>query len=223
MTAKGWERQCPVMGIVHVKVCGLSEPETLDAAVRAGADWVGFVLVPQSPRAVTLETLRALLPRTESSVPVALLCDPDDGLVARVVEAGVPVIQLHGSESPERLSEIKRLSGKEVWKAIGVGSREDVSGAHAYIEADRLLLDAKPPEGAKRTGGHGTAFDWSVLSGAEIHRPWMLAGGLTPGTVASAISATGARAVDVSSGVERARGLKDAGLIKAFVEAAKHG
>ena len=207
--------------MAEVKICGLSEPETLRAAVEAGADWIGFVFFEKSPRNVTPDRAEALLPQIRGATAVALLADCQDKDIDAAIEAGVAVLQLHGSETPEQVAEIKRRTGAEVWKAVGVSSRADLVRAAAYKAADRLLIDAKPPDGADRTGGHGRVFDWSVLAGWDAPKPWLLAGGLTPGNVADAVRATNAPAVDVSSGVERAPGVKDAALIRAFIEAAK--
>ena len=208
---------------VQVKICGLSEPDTLRAAARAGADWIGFVFFEKSPRHVTLAAAQSLLLGVASAVPVALLVDPDDSLVRDVAALGFPVIQLHGAETPARVTEIKALSGAlEVWKAVGVGSQDDLEAAGGYAGvADRLLLDAKPPSEASLTGGMGDVFDWSLLKNWAAPMPWILAGGLTPENVGEAIKATGAKAVDVSSGVERARGLKSAQLIEDFIQATK--
>lgn len=207
---------------VQVKICGLSEPETLRAAARAGADWIGFNFVPKSPRYVTPEAASSLLMGLGEATPVALLADPDNAAIDEITALGFAIIQLHGAETPDRVREVKRRTGGKVWKALGIAAQADLDGASAYQSiADRLLLDAKPPVGADIAGGHGTAFDWSLLRDWSSDTPWMLAGGLTPTNVASAIAATGARAVDVSSGVERARGLKSAQLIRDFIEAAK--
>lgn len=207
---------------VQVKICGLKEPETLRAAVRAGAGWIGFNFVEKSPRYVTPAAAASLLMGVGAAVPVALLVDPDNAQVDETAALGFPVLQLHGSETPDRVADVKARTGGQVWKALGIGSEDDLAHARSYEGvADRLLLDAKPPGGAEITGGHGEVFDWSLLKGWSSETPWMLAGGLTPENVAGAIAATGARAVDVSSGVERVRGLKDAGLIREFIEAAK--
>ena len=208
---------------VQVKICGLSEPETLRAAVQAGADWIGFVFVEKSPRAITLAAAETLLFGVGRTTPVALLVDPDDELVRAVGRVGFPVIQLHGTETPERCAAVRELSGaQDVWKAVGVASAADLVRAETYAGfADRLLLDAKPPSEAGLTGGTGEVFDWSLLKDWAAPMPWILAGGLTPENVGEAIKTTGAKAVDVSSGVERARGLKDAQRIEAFIKAAK--
>ncbi len=207
--------------MVKVKICGLSEPETLRTAVEAGADWIGFAFPEKSPRHVTHETAAALIDDMGASVPVALLLDPTDEEIDAVLALGIRVLQLHGSETPERLAEVKGRTGVEVWKALGVASPVDLAYAETFTAADRLLIDAKPPEGATRTGGHGETFDWSILDGWAAPKPWLLAGGLTPDNAKTAIAATNAPALDVSSGVETAPGVKDAALIKAFIEAAK--
>lgn len=210
-----------------MKICGLSEPETLRAAVRAGADWIGFVFFEKSPRNVTLAAAQTLLMGVGRAKPVALLVDPDDALVGDVAALGFPIIQLHGAETPARVGQIKALIGvQEVWKAVGVASKGDLEHAETYAGfADRLLLDAKPPDTANVPGGAGETFDWSLLKNwtppSAFKLPWILAGGLTPENITEAVAATGARAVDVSSGVEAKRGLKNAQLIKDFIEAAK--
>ena len=208
---------------VQVKICGLSEPETLRAAAQAGADWIGFVFVEKSPRAITLAAAETLLFGVGRATPVALLVEPDDELVRAVGRIGFPVIQLHGAETPERCAAVRELGGvQEVWKAVGVASAADLARAETYAGfADRLLLDAKPPSSAELTGGTGDVFDWSLLKNWFAPMPWILAGGLTPENVGEAIKATGAKAVDVSSGVERTRGLKSAQLIEDFIQATK--
>ena len=190
-------------------------------ADRAGADWIGFVFVEASPRAVTTAAAASLLLQLRTSVPVALLADPDDALIEEVALLGISTLQLHGQETPERVAGIKSKTGLEIWKAIGVSAPDDLTRAGGYTAADRLLVDAKPPEGATRTGGHGAAFDWSILKGWTAPKPWILAGGLTPDNVAGAIRTTGADAVDVSSGVETVRGVKSPELISAFITAAR--
>ena len=190
-------------------------------ADRAGADWIGFVFVEASPRAVTPAAAASLLLQLRTSVPVALLADPDDALIEEVALLGISTLQLHGQETPERVAGIKSKTGLEIWKAIGVSAPDDLTRAGGYTAADRLLVDAKPPEGATRTGGHGAAFDWSILKGWTAPKPWILAGGLTPDNVAGAIRTTGADAVDVSSGVETVRGVKSPELISAFITAAR--
>ena len=207
--------------MTHVKICGLRDPDLVRFCAAEGADWIGFVFVEASPRHVTPEAAETLLLGVGRAVPVALLVDPDDVLIDRVTRTGIRVLQLHGSETPERVAEIREKTGCEVWKALGVATAEDLAGAGAFEAADRLLIDAKPPADADRTGGHGAAFDWTILEGWDAPRPWILAGGLTPENVAAAIAATGAPAVDVSSGVEKLRGLKNRERVRAFLRAAK--
>ena len=180
----------------------------------------------RSPRNLTLDDARALaLEAPVGLAKVALTVDADDMLLDRITEA-VPLdmLQLHGSESPGRVAEIKARYGLPVMKAVGVAGQEDLAALAGYEEvADQILVDAKPLKGAALPGGNGLAFDWRLIAGRKWARPWMLAGGLTPGNVAEAVRLTGARQVDVSSGVERAPGMKDAGLSRAFVEAARCG
>nr|WP_321360388.1 phosphoribosylanthranilate isomerase [uncultured Hyphomonas sp.] len=207
--------------MTRVKICGLKDPDLVRLCAAEGADWVGFVFVEASPRYVTPEAAETLLLGVGRAAPVALIADADDALIDRVAGTGIRVLQLHGRETPERVAEIRARTGCEVWKAFGVETADDLTGAGAYTAADRLLIDAKPPKDADRTGGHGQAFDWNILKGWTAPKPWILAGGLTPENVAGAIAATGAPAVDVSSGVERLRGLKDKELVRAFLRAAK--
>jgi phosphoribosylanthranilate isomerase len=210
-----------------IKICGLSTPETLAAALDAGADLVGFVHFPKSPRHVTLETGRALSNRARGrAIRTALLVNPDDALLAAVVEALDPdLIQLHGSETPERVAAIRARFGRPVMKAVGIAEPSDLTAVAAYAPgADRLLLDAKPPKtAAALPGGNGLAFDWRLLAGLDPATPFMLSGGLSRDNVAEAIALTGARSVDVSSGVESRPGEKDPAKIEAFVKAARAG
>jgi len=204
-----------------VKICGLRDPDMVRFCAAQGADWIGFNFIAQSPRYVTPEAAETLLLSAGAAVPVALLADPGDSEVERVASLGFPVLQLHGAEPPARVATIKARTGREIWKAIGVADAGDLERAGEYAAADRLLIEARPPEGSDRTGGHGAAFDWSLLEGWTAPKPWILAGGLTPENVADAIARTGALAVDVSSGVERIRGLKDRELVRAFIRAAR--
>ncbi|PHK95045.1 phosphoribosylanthranilate isomerase [Pseudoroseomonas rhizosphaerae] len=209
----------------QVKICGINDAGAYDAACYAGAEWVGFVFYPPSPRAVSPEQAAALAARGGTGrrpVNVGLLVDADDAMIEAVLaEVSLGLLQLHGMESPERCAAIRRRFGLPVMKALGIGGEEDLARLAEYAPAvDRFLLDAKPPRGAALPGGNAVSFDWSLLAGREIPRPWMLAGGLTPVNVAAAIRAAGAPAVDVSSGVERVRGVKDPVLIAAFVAAA---
>jgi len=211
---------------VEVKICGLSTPETVDAAVAAGADMIGLVFFPKSPRNVSLEQAAILADRARGKTRiVTLVVDADDALLQEIAARVKPdLIQAHGSESPERIAEIGRLTGKPVIKAIRVKDETDIASAAQFSRvADLILYDAKAPEtlGSSLPGGNGHAFDWGLLEG-EKRPAFMLAGGLTPENVAEAIRVTGAPVVDVSSGVETAPGIKDIGLIRKFIEAAKH-
>jgi phosphoribosylanthranilate isomerase len=206
---------------VEAKICGLSTPETLDAAVAGGARFVGFVTYPKSPRHISTEIMRVLGARVPKGVTrVGLFVDPDDALLDEKLATGaLDLLQLHGAETPERVAAIKRRTGKPVMKVIKVTTADDVeSGIAAYAAvADRLMFDAA--EGIL-PGGNATPFDWTILSSRKISLPWMLAGGLTPDNLAEAVRVTGARTVDVSSGVESSRGVKSVELIRAFLKKA---
>jgi phosphoribosylanthranilate isomerase len=208
-----------------VKICGLSTPDALDAALNAGADMVGLVHFPKSPRHVGLGAGRILSERARGkALRVALVVDPSDADLDAVVAALDPdLIQLHGSEPPERVAAIRARFGRPVMKAVGVAEAADLAGVARYRSvADRVLLDAKPPRTAGALpGGNGLAFDWRLLAGLDPATPFMLSGGLSPETVADAIERTGARAVDVSSGVETRPGEKSPDKIAAFVKAAR--
>jgi phosphoribosylanthranilate isomerase len=204
-----------------VKICGLSTPESVATAIEAGADRIGLVFFPRSPRHVTLARARDLARESAGTAVTALVVDADDRALDAIVEAVSPAwLQLHGSESPDRVAAIRRRFGLPVMKAVGVAAGEDIARAEFYRGvADAILFDAKPPRGAVLPGGNGAAFDWTVLRGAPAG--YMLSGGLSPDNVAEALRITGATAVDVSSGVESAPGVKDLGRIRAFVQAAK--
>jgi phosphoribosylanthranilate isomerase len=207
-----------------VKICGLSSAATLDAALESGADMVGFVFFDPSPRNLSPEQARALGGRVrDRAQKVALTVDADDARLAVIVDVLAPdILQLHGNESPERVRAIRAVFGIPVMKAIGVASRADLGKAGAYAEvADTLLFDAKPAPEAVLPGGNGRAFDWTILSDFAADRPWMLSGGLDADNVGEALTATGARGVDVSSGVERAPGTKDPARIAAFIAAVR--
>jgi phosphoribosylanthranilate isomerase len=210
---------------VDVKICGLSTEASVDAAVAAGADLVGFVFYGPSPRNVTPERAAALAAKARGRARiVALVVDASDAEIDRINAVLDPdLFQAHGSETPGRVAAIAALTGKPVIKAIRVKDAADIAGAEAFSAAAALILyDAKAPEtlGRGLPGGNGLAFDWALLDGGP--RPaFMLAGGLTPGNVAAAIRVTGAPIVDVSSGVESSPGVKDEGLIRKFIEAAK--
>jgi phosphoribosylanthranilate isomerase len=207
-----------------VKICGLSTPETLDVALDAGADMVGFVFFPPSPRNVSFETARALGERVRGRAQkVALTVDADDALLEAVVHALQPdVLQLHGRELPARVWALKRHFGLPVMKAIALEAKSDLSAVETYATlADRLLFDARPPREATRPGGLGKSFEWHLLEDIEPGVPFMLSGGLHADNVGEALRITRAPGVDVSSGVERAPGVKDADKIRAFVRAAR--
>jgi phosphoribosylanthranilate isomerase len=209
--------------VTRVKICGLRRPEAVAAAVGAGAAYLGFVFFPKSPRHVTLAEAAALAVEVPPGVAkVALVVDADDAALDALT-AAVPIdmIQLHGRETPERVRAVRARLGLPVMKAVGIAGQADLAKIEAYAAvADQILVDAKPPEGADLPGGNGLAFDWRLLAGRRWPVPWMLAGGLTPQNVTEAVRLTGARQVDVSSGVESAPGVKDADLIRAFVAAA---
>ena len=210
--------------MTRVKICGLSTLETMEAALQAGAEYVGLVFFAKSPRNVGLSRARDLANMASGEAEVvALVVDADDRMIDEIVgEVGPDIIQLHGSETPERVAEIADRTATRTMKAIKVATREDARVALDYKGiADLILFDAKPPPGAVLPGGNGLAFDWTAIEEVARKVPFMLSGGLTPGNVAEAIRVTGAPAVDVSSGVESAPGVKDVALIHAFVAAAK--
>ena len=204
-----------------VKICGLSSPETLEAAVRGGASHVGFVFFPPSPRNLTFDGAAALAARTPAHVrKVGVFVDPDEEVVERATRAaGLDVLQLHRT-TPDKTAHFRR-AGAEIWAAIAIKTRSDLDGARAFTAAaDRIVYDAKTPDGAALPGGMGLRFDWALLEGARHPLPWALSGGLDPDNVADAIRRTGAPMVDVSSGVESAPGVKDVDKIAAFLKAA---
>jgi phosphoribosylanthranilate isomerase len=207
---------------VDAKICGLSTPETLDAAVAGGARWVGFVTYPRSPRHISTDLLRTLGARVPKSVGrVGLFVDPDDALLdERLASGAIDMLQLQGAETPERVGELKARTGKAVMKVINVATRADVErGIAAYAPvADRLMFE---PAGGVLPGGNAKVFDWTILRGITVPLPWFLAGGLTPDNVAEAVRVTGAPTVDVSSGVESSRGVKSIELIRAFLDRVK--
>ncbi len=205
---------------IQAKICGLSTPEAVETAVSGGAAFIGFVFFDPSPRNLILAQGAALA----ADVPcakVGLFVDPSDAhLDVVLAEVPLDILQLHGTESPDRVAAIKARTGLPAMKTIAVEAAADLDRMHDYADiADMFLFDAKPPAGSPVPGGNALAFDWTVLAGARIPRPWMLAGGLTPENVAQAIDRTGAKIVDVSSGMERERGIKDPALINAFLKA----
>jgi phosphoribosylanthranilate isomerase len=204
------------------KICGISDATALSAAVDGGARYVGFVFFPRSPRNVTPGDVAALAPVVPDGVTlVALSVDPDDALVDAInAVPGIDMFQLHGGETPKRVAEIRRRTGKRVMKALKVSAPEDLEPAEPYLEvADMLLFDAKTPKEMTNAlpGGNAVSFDWTILSGRDWPLPWMLSGGLDPANVGEAISISGAPAVDVSSGVETSPGAKDPDLILEFL------
>ena len=194
-----------------VKICGLSRPDDVAFTVDAGADYVGFVLFPKSPRHVSADGVGELVDAAGPATTVALLVNPKDDEIEAVLEqAAFRMIQLHGDESPERVREVGEKFDVQVMKAVGVRDRRDLDAIEDHSDAaDQLLIDAKPVPGAARPGGAGIRFDWSLISNRKWRCPWMLAGGLDSGNVADAIRETGAGQVDVSTGVESAPGRKD--------------
>jgi phosphoribosylanthranilate isomerase len=210
----------------RVKICGLRDELMLQAAVDADASYVGLVFFPKSPRNVSITQAAALAKAVPAGIAkVALVVDADDALLDAITEA-VPldILQLHGHETPERVTAIGARYGLPVMKAVGVADASDLGALDAYAQvADQILVDAKPPKNADLPGGNGLAFDWRLIAGRRWPVPWMLAGGLTPDNVAEAIALTGAKQVDVSSGVESAPGEKDAALIAAFCKAVGGG
>ncbi len=211
-----------VPGPVRFKVCGLTTVAQVEAAAAAGAGYVGLVFFPRSPRAVSPEAARELAWAAPVGVAkVGLFVDATDEAMAEVLDrVPLDMVQLHGEEMPERVAAVRARWGLPVMKAVGVAGEADLARAKAYEgAADQLLLDAKAPKGAALPGGNGVAFDWGLLRGFAGRLPWMLAGGLTPFNVGEAVRVSGARQVDVSSGVERAPGVKDDSLVRAFAGA----
>ena len=204
---------------VRAKICGLSTPETVDAAVAGDASHLGFNFFAKSPRYVDPDQAAALVRRAPARIAkVAVLVDPDDALIASVVASGVTALQLHGAETPERMAALRRF-GLELWKVIAVRTRADLDVARAFRGvADRILYDARTPAGTL-PGGMGMRFDWRLLDGFAHPLPWALSGGLDPDNVAEAARMTGAELVDVASGVESAPGVKDVDKIAAFLQA----
>jgi len=209
---------------VRIKICGLTTAEDIDATARAGAHYIGFNFFPKSPRYVDLDRARELAVTVPVGIAkVALVVNAENDALDQLVErVPIDMLQLHGSETPQRVADVRERYGLPIMKVLGIASKEDVSKVDLYSDvADQLLLDAKAPKDAVLPGGNGLTFDWTLLANRKYWtKPWMLAGGLTPENVAEAITRTGARQVDVASGVESAPGVKDAGLIDAFCKAA---
>lgn len=211
------------MAASKIKICGVTTPAAIDAAIAARADYVGFNFHPPSPRFLSSGNAAALTEQVQGrAVIVGVFVDVDDATIAEAIASGkLDAIQLHGSETPERAAQVKARFGLPVWKVLSVATADDVAKADAYRDAaDFILFDAKTPKGSM-PGGMGLTFDWSLLAAYRGPLPWGLAGGLTPANVADAVRATGAPMVDTSSGVESAPGIKDAELIAAFCRAAR--
>jgi phosphoribosylanthranilate isomerase len=209
---------------VRVKICGLREAGDVAAAADAGAGYIGLNFFPKSPRFVTLAEARALaIAAPEGLCKVTLTVDADDAALEAILsEVPADMLQLHGHETPARVAEVRARFGLPVMKVVGVSDAGDLAQIAGYeAAADQIMVDAKPPTGAVLPGGNGAAFDWALIAGRRWTKPWMLAGGLTAANVAEAVRLTGARQVDVSSGVESAPGVKDAAMIAAFVAAAQ--
>ncbi len=210
--------------MIEVKICGIKDLAAMDAALLAGADLVGLVFFPPSPRAVTMDSAAKLAAHARGrALLTALVVDADDKLLEEIVDHAKPdLLQLHGAESTERVSAIRARFGRPVMKAVPIAETADLRFVPDYeAVADRILFDARPPKGALRPGGHGRAFDWTLLARIARKKPMMLSGGLTPENVAEAIRIVRPDAVDVSSGVERAPGEKDAEKIRNFVKNAR--
>ena len=205
---------------IDVKICGITSAEALDAAVAGGATMLGFVFFAKSPRNISRDEAHDLLARVPDGVlKVALMVDPND-FKALSIGCQLPfdLIQLHGSETPARVAEIRTITHKPIMKAVGIATPDDIARAHEYeAVADRILLDAKAPEGADLPGGNALSFDWSLISDETWTKPWMLAGGLTKDNLSEAVKTSGAGAVDVSSGVEDAPGRKSVQKIQEFL------
>lgn len=209
---------------LSIKICGLKTPESLDVALESGADMVGFVFFAPSPRNIGSEQARTLSARVNGrAIKVALTVDASNEALAAIVEALKPdILQLHGKETPERVAVVRSRFGLPVMKALPIAERADLSPIRQYAHAaDRLIFDARPPQDATRPGGLGKPFDWTLLKGLDLKIPYMLSGGLDAGNVAEALRITRAPGVDVSSGVERSPGVKDADKIRAFIRAAR--
>lgn len=210
---------------LDIKICGLKTPEAIDAALAGGATHVGFIFFLKSPRNVDVETAAKLAERARAggAKTVAVTVDADDAFLESIVRMVKPdILQLHGKETPERVKELKAQYGLPVMKVFAIRDATDLAKCVPYLGiADRLMFDAKPPEGADLPGGNGLAFDWQLLATLDDDIDYMLSGGLDPENVEEALTVTGARALDISSGVESAPGVKDTNKIAAFLEAAR--
>lgn len=202
-----------------IKICGIKTPEILEHVIAEGAEMVGFNAFPKSPRYLDFSTISGLAAQAGDRIgTVVLLVDPDDELVEAAVATGAGWLQFHGRETPTRLAAIRARTGKKIIKALAVGGPDDVAAIPAYAAvADRLILDAKPPADATRPGGLGETFDWTLLAGLDRSIPFMLSGGLDADNVKRAVREVSPLGLDVASGVEREKGVKDPGLISAFI------
>jgi phosphoribosylanthranilate isomerase len=210
---------------LFTKICGLTDAAATETAIQHGADMLGFVFYPASPRNVTAEQAEELLRDVPSGIDrVGLFVDPETDFLDQILaKARLDLLQLHGDETPERCRAISVYFGLPIIKAVKVSTKADLRAAKDYEDTvDWLMFDARSPaDGAALPGGNGKAFDWTILKGAEFKRPWLLAGGLTPDNLSQAVQQSGASAVDVSSGVESAPGRKDPAKISAFLDAAR--
>jgi phosphoribosylanthranilate isomerase len=210
---------------VTVKICGITSPEAMDAAAQAGATYGGLVFHEKSPRNLDVARARELARRMRGKLKIVnLLADPTDEMLAHVVSEVAPdFLQLHGSEPARRVAYLRAKFNIPIIKALPVADASDLAAVSEYEDvADLLMFDAKAPKGAARPGGHGAAFDWTLLAGRKFNKPWFLAGGLDPENVARAIALSGAEMVDVSSGVESAPGVKDPARIASFINAVRY-
>ena len=212
------------MTMTAIKICGLTDPVSIRVSAAAGAGYIGFVFYPPSPRSVPVDATQSLRSAVPGDViPVGLFVDPDDELLGAVIPRLTPgLIQLHGTETPQRVAAIKARFSLPVMKALKIAGPEDLEPLPLYEDvADWILFDAKAPSGSTLPGGNGVVFDWNVLKSVKPRRPWMLSGGLTPENVGEALKVLKPHAVDVSSGVEDAPGRKNADKIRAFIQAVK--
>jgi phosphoribosylanthranilate isomerase len=209
--------------VTEIKFCGLSTPDSVDAAVAAGARWLGFNFFPPSPRYIAPDPASRLIARVPGGIGrVAILVDADDEAIAAVIAAGIDTLQLHGHETPDRIAEVQARTGKPVWRAIGVRTRADIAQAIRDAgPADRLLLDAKAPSESPIPGGNGVAFDWRLMQGIAPPLPWGLGGGLNPGNVGAALAVVRPAFVDVASGIEDRPGVKSLQKIAEFASAVR--
>ena len=205
---------------INTKICGISDPHMVEAVIAARAKMIGFVHFAKSPRHVSIPKMADLIAAVNGRVhTVAVVVDPDDALLEQLVNVGIDVIQLHGSESPARMVQVQKLTQKPVMKALSISVEDDLERITEYDAAEYILLDAKAPKGADLPGGNGEPFDWNMLQDVDLPANTILSGGLTPGNVVQAVRTSGVSFVDVSSGVESAPGVKDAVKIQQFVDA----